>query len=477
MIGIILSSKTVADELTIDFGNITPSELPLSNKNLLHFQIQELKQHCNDIYLTRNDDSNKIDCEYNYKEYTVDKDLSLINLIFKILVDFKSQDIFFLYGDTLIEYPKLQYNHSTMFSIEDVNIPYPNWHVLPNKTIMSGSFVVDKSLNKSILDKNLNSINDLLNFIYKESNSVQLNNDKHLDFGQFHTYYNSKKNFLETRDFNNIKIISQNFIEKSSKDISKMIFEFNWLKKAHEIFPSLIPIVKNINITNSNLASYSLEYYNNSNLSDIFVKGNQSSNIKERIILTLIHTLKKIQASYTDEKNSNFIIDKLETREIEILEISNEFLMKKEVINLIDQQKIFFKNKKFHTSIMHGDYCFSNILYNMRDNTLKLIDPRGFLNKEEGFSFYGPYVYDYFKLAHSYVGKYDFIICGQSPKNFDKNEIKENLIYFSEISGISQELLISGMINLFLTMLPLHYDNKKRQEDFLCICLILDKLK
>lgn len=477
MIGIILSSKSVADELTIDFGNITPSELPLSNKNLLHFQIQELEQYCNDIYLTRNDDSNKIYCDYNYKEYIVDKDLTLINLIFKILVDFKSQDIFFLYGDTLIEYPKLQYNRSTMFSIEDVNIPYPNWHILPNKTIMSGSFLVDKSLNKSILNKNLNSISDLLNYIYKESNSIQLNKGKHLDFGQFHTYYNSKKNFLETREFNNIKIISQNFIEKSSKDLSKMIFEFNWLKKAHEIYPSITPIVKNINITNSNLASYLIEYHNNSNLSDIFVKGNHSDIIKVRIISNLIQYLNKIQVKqFKNTGNYNFIIDKLNSRELEILEISNTFLLKKDVINLISQQKKFFEKKKFHYSVMHGDYCFSNILYDMRNHTIKLIDPRGFLNRERGFSFYGPYVYDYFKLAHSYIGKYDFIISGESPDNFDNEEIRRNLIHFSQISGLSEELLIKGIINLFLTMLPLHNDNKKRQEGFLKICLILDNL-
>ena len=148
----------------------------------------------------------------------------------------------------------------------------------------------------------------------------------------------------------------------------------------------------------------------------------------------------------------------------------------KDVINLISQQKKFFQKKKFHYSVMHGDYCFSNILYDMRNHTIKLIDPRGFLNRERGFSFYGPYIYDYFKLAHSYIGKYDFIISGESPDNFDTEEIRRNLIHFSQISGLSEELLIKGMINLFITMLPLHSDNKKRQEGFLKICLILNNL-
>lgn len=129
MIGIILSSKKVTDELTIDFGNITPSELPLSNKNLLKFQIQELTTYCTDIYLTREHGSNKIICDYDYKEYRVDKELRLIDLILKVLKNFKDEDIFFLYGDTLINFPNFLENNSTIFSIEGVDIPYPNWHI------------------------------------------------------------------------------------------------------------------------------------------------------------------------------------------------------------------------------------------------------------------------------------------------------------------------------------------------------------
>ena len=147
---------------------------------------------------------------------------------------------------------------------------------------------------------------------------------------------------------------------------------------------------------------------------DIFVKGNHSDNIKQRIISNLIQYLNKIQVKQNkNTENYNFIIDKLNSRELEILEISNTFLLKKDVINLISKQKKFFQKKKFHYSVMHGDYCFSNILYDMRNHTIKLIDPRGFLNRERGFSFYGPYIYDYFKLAHSYIGKYDFIISGE----------------------------------------------------------------
>lgn len=478
MIAFILSSKQIASELTIDFGDISPSYLPLANDYLLNFQVKELNRLCTDVYVSKRKVDKPFINSSGFREFIVEEDLNIAELVFEVLNSFQDEDIIFLYGDTLIKYPEdLQMNKSIVFSIGKLKIPYPNWYILPDNSIMCGSFFVKKELSSIILSKKLDSTSLLLETLVSNSDILKLEKGDWFDFGHFHTYYNSKKNFLETRSFNEIKSISKSFIEKSSKDISKIVYEYNWLKSSNKLFPELIPIVNNLNIKESEIASYQIEYFNMPSLSDVFVKGNHRKDIKLKIIKNLIRTIGAIQdSSIKKVGKNNFILDKLNAREEEIISFSKDLSNKSEIIKLINKNKLFFENKIFHETIMHGDYCFSNILYDRRNESIKLIDPRGYLNKVEGYSFYGPYVYDYFKLGHSFIGNYDNIISGESADSISIRWINENLTFFVNETPLSKDLLIYGMINLFLTMVPLHKDNSFRQENFFKISLKLDSL-
>ena len=115
-------------------------------------------------------------------------------------------------------------------------------------------------------------------------------------------------------------------------------------------------------------------------------------------------------------------------------------------------------------------------MYNRRTDQIKLIDPRGYIDKEEGYSIYGPVVYDYFKLAHSYIGHYDSIIAGANPNDFDMDELEERLNFFCDLTNFSKELMLQGMINLFLSMIPLHSDNVIRQKHFMNLSFKLNSL-
>ena len=478
MIAFILSSKQIASELTIDFGDISPSYLPLANDYLLNFQVKELNRLCTDVYVSKRKVDKPFINSSGFREFIVEEDLNITELVMEILNSFQDEDIVFLYGDTLIKYPEdLQMNKSIIFSIGKLKIPYPNWYILPDNSIMCGSFFVKKELSSIILSKKLDSTSLLLETLVGNSDILKLEQRDWFDFGHFHTYYNSKKNFLETRSFNEIKSISKSFIEKSSKDISKIVYEYNWLKTSHKLFPELIPTVINLNIKESEIASYQIEYFNMPSLSDVFVMGNHRKDIKLKIIKNLIRTIGAIQdSSIKKVGKNNFILDKLNAREEEIINFSKDLSNKSEIIKLINKNKLFFENKVFYETIMHGDYCFSNILYDRRNESIKLIDPRGYLNKVEGYSFYGPYVYDYFKLGHSFIGNYDNIICGESADSMSIQGIKENLTFFVNETPLSKDLLIYGMINLFLSMVPLHKDNSYRQENFFKISLKLDSL-
>ena len=118
MIAFILSSKQIADELTIDFGDISPSYLPLANEYLLDFQLQELKKICSKIYISRRTIDKPLDNFSELKEFIVEKNISLTMLILKILKTFKEDDIIFLWGDTLIKYPDfLPSKNSILFTL------------------------------------------------------------------------------------------------------------------------------------------------------------------------------------------------------------------------------------------------------------------------------------------------------------------------------------------------------------------------
>jgi streptomycin 6-kinase len=128
---------------------------------------------------------------------------------------------------------------------------------------------------------------------------------------------------------------------------------------------------------------------------------------------------------------------------------------------------------------MHGDFCFSNILYNARMRRIRTLDPRGYLSGKEN-SYFGDTRYDLAKLAHSVTGRYDEIISGR----YDLESSSENLsIGFDQTtnalvirdawSGVSvgphrgdDEDVKAIVVTLFLSMLPLHADRPDRQRAF-----------
>jgi len=127
--------------------------------------------------------------------------------------------------------------------------------------------------------------------------------------------------------------------------------------------------------------------------------------------------------------------------------------------------------------VMHGDFCFSNILYSFRTRRIRLIDPRGYATSGRP-SLYGDSLYDAAKLMHSAAGRYDLIIAdrysGSSSLAYDLSlrfgEDAEQLW----LEQAARERTMGGVklgtrevmavtTTLFLSMLPLHADKPKRQ--------------
>ena len=129
-------------------------------------------------------------------------------------------------------------------------------------------------------------------------------------------------------------------------------------------------------------------------------------------------------------------------------------------------------------TLVHGDLCFSNILFDPGSTLVRLIDPRGeFIDQ----SCFGDYRYDLAKLLHSVHGRYDFILHGlYNLKSLSPARYTLTLIEDEQILLIQNELfdLVRAAVGdelrnvillealLFISMIPLHDEDVQRQRAF-----------
>ena len=137
------------------------------------------------------------------------------------------------------------------------------------------------------------------------------------------------------------------------------------------------------------------------------------------------------------------------------------------------EKRVSFKTESV---IGHGDPCFANALYNRSTKTLKFIDPKGALTKEELWT--NPY-YDIAKLSHSVWGRYDFFNNAMFDISineefeyelnipFDNEEYKEIFREKVEAHGYDYWTVRLYEASLFLSMLPLHIDYPHKVFGFL----------
>lgn len=140
-------------------------------------------------------------------------------------------------------------------------------------------------------------------------------------------------------------------------------------------------------------------------------------------------------------------------------------------------------------AVMHGDFCFSNILYNSRNQRICLIDPRGQI--EDGKPVLaGDLRYDIAKLGHSILGRYDQIVAGQYRLEDADGDLRltlpddpvkrwiEGEFLRMRAGGIAFDdpVVKAVIVTLFLSMIPLHSDDPRRQRAFFVNALRLHQL-
>jgi dTDP-glucose pyrophosphorylase len=353
------------------------------------------------------------------------------------------------------------------------------------------NFLKKISKNKSTQKKI--PISDLL-IEYNKSQPISVIKSEYwYDVGHKNDYFASKKKLLQSRFFNFIELDENNgIVTKKSQNKNKLNSEIDWYSSIPPKIKIKTPKIISYSKNQSNIV---MEHIQLPTLAEVWLYGN--ANLK--YWYNILGELKKIVNEFNKETHRvkkqdyhQMYIEKTDKRINELLSKNSKF---KKIFNddkiVINgkiyrnwkniKEEIFYEiNKLFNKSdncLLHGDLCFSNILYDLSNNQYKLIDPRG----KWGSSIFGDIKYDVAKLRHSIVGGYDSINNELFSVEYKKSKINFQVFKPSNYYKISREFdtwlskrwnltdikLIEGL--LFISMLPLHQDNFKKQLAFYSI--------
>jgi len=485
---LITSASYVNQELQNEFGKIPPAFLPLKNKRLYeHYKFDSTKEKLF-ISLPNNyilDYWDKVNFEQlGYNILYIDENLKLGESVAKAisLIPEPINKLKIIHGDSLfLDLPE----DDMCFIVSEVNENY-NWGIENNSQKMySGYFVIDK----------INSFLELLDTskfefilaieLYKEKFSVPVFLTKSwLDFGHLTTYYKSKSNFTTERSFNNLKI-SKGIVKKNGLNF-KIKSEVLWFKNIPSKLRIYTPKLIDYNLNDQNY-SYDIEYKYLSCLNDLFVYGTLPPRTWRAIFNSCFDVLSLMSYKKLDSSESlyHFINSKTKNRindnyifdlDEKVSYIGLSPISINEIISSINEHLTINENL---CEVMHGDFCFSNLLFDFRKHQIQMIDPRGSLDGIN-FTINGFLSYDLAKLTHSVIGLYDFIVSDRFVIKKDSNgtaEIifnlqKQTLKVQSEFlsilneMGFNYKLIMSICIHLFISLIPLHSDSFNRQQGF-----------
>ncbi len=324
------------------------------------------------------------------------------------------------------------------------------------------------------------------------------------DVGHIDTYYRAKHaHFINTRQFNALAVARDRCaIRKDSRNTQKLLDEIRWYLKLPKQLSHLAPRLFDWSL--DPLQPWvELEFYGYLPLSDMYLFGDLDPGTWSLVFDAVGQAL---------EAMSHFRFEPGESDPSVVSALTEMYLAKTaERLSLatIPQHLAPFWAETVHIdgvpclgveallarlpqlarevdllapqafTVIHGDLCLSNILYDTRNASIRLIDPRG---RFGSFDIFGDPRYELAKLSHSVLGDYDFIVNGLftggfSPDrgfsftpNSDERHARVKRLFSTWLArragpAMRAVSLIESL--LFVSMTPLHADRPASQQAML----------
>lgn len=517
-----MSAAYVSLELRSEFGALPPSFLPLGNRRLFQHQIQcaplgvRTFLSLPESFTVSEHDKNWLD-QRNVVVLYVPDGLSLgASLVASLNLAEQPLDtpLQVLFGDTLIDplpegtdiiaTAKVDDNYDWAVVTDDID----NWLVSSSETpaleeysVVTGyfNFSTPRLLIRCITQSNWSFLSGLSRY-NKTKGLKTISVGNWLDFGHSNTYYHSKSTFTTQRVFNELTI-TQRWIEKTGKHCTKIAGEAQWFKNIPPMMRQYTPqfLGADTREGSEDYLTYRLEYLHHTALNELYVFADLPPLIWKKILKQCAIFLKDCQKYIVESdiphSSINELLQEKTYKRIEIFcsergispqqryvytEPDANIRLDLSISDLIQKSTPYLPVKGSTATLMHGDFCFSNILYDFRTDRIKVIDPRG-ITTDNQLSIYGDIRYDIAKLSHSILGMYDWIIADTHELVITGNELKLSIPHFKKLESTQKIFLkliaeqfnlthsevYAMQIHLFVSMLPLHADQPDRQDALL----------
>ncbi len=516
---IITSAAYVGAELAAEFGALPPAFLPVGGGRLFRLQCDAVRAGASRIVLTVPSQFEILDHDRDLIRtlgidiVRVPEGLSLGQSVGHVLraLDLGDAPFGILHGDTLL--------FDFDFAVADAVSVHPTehgyrWAVEPDEAdvatvdfsggepteqnVLSGFFSFSQASRfVATLDQvGMDFIGAINAYEHRHGKLAHRTDGRWFDFGHLQTYYRSRLAITTQRSFNGLTVTPE-VITKTSQDRDKMHAEAAWYRGIPDVMRLYTPILIE-SFDGAERAGYRLSNEYLSTLADLFVFGSLPSKQWHRIFgacgrflaLSAAHPPASappgIDGLYTPKS-----IERLQrfahARELDLTvswTINGRAVPALSAI--VEHTGRIIAATPPVLGVMHGDFCFSNIFFDFRREAIKVIDPRGYIDGG-GPSPYGDIRYDVAKLAHSVIGAYDFIVAGYFSAQRSGQAVELSLPESPHLAAVRRTFLeaqfagiatgakpvLAIVVQLFLSMLPLHADRPDRQEAFLANALRL----
>jgi hypothetical protein len=521
---IILAAGNISNKLSfIKPYYASPALIPLNTKPLILYHLEFYRNHDCKIHLVVNQkDTSFIEESVNLKEFDFEiievpnthgvnaslhyalsniKDTvqTVVNLVTTIPVIFPDDQ-------TVCIEQQLSYNNdwSCINLINDNKIEFL-FRSNPIKKLgnaFTGVFSIDTVMLRKAVNQVIHRSDLMEIFAYLNQQDRYLPDyfkfitNEWIDAGHDINYYPSKLKLISSRSFNSVTVSELGILKKQSTNYEKLKNEEEFISSLPPRLSVLFPrIINGFSYDTENKSgSYSMEFYGYPSIAELQLFWDLKDELWTRIFLDIETVFKLFRAhNYSIGKKAylDFYAGKIEDRVAEFygqLGEGCQYLITEDLtINGVAYQsfqkikdRLYERIEQLYSEddfcVVHGDFCFNNLLYDVSHRLIRLIDPRGsFGNKYKGL--YGDIKYDLAKLLHSAIGGYDYLVNNLYQVEFNGSEINYKILKKDSNTIIADKaeqvvtnlgysvkdiMLIVG--TLFLTMPPLHNDSASRQK-------------